>query len=233
MQGDFKIIRSVTQHELTMKLIRVATSLLSLACLCTAVVGSPSSAAPAEPASALEVLATLKQIVDDRSFAKDDFYTQAELLHRFGSIPDIKLNESTGVERSASVVGYGRLADIPQDPPGLPNGIFIGVGKYLWPRDTKAQAPVCYLQATFRGFVSGMDFDNVVARLGASWHRNVKAEHDRFMASSRESFNPPFPMATAPMGNAIIDYGQGDSLLELEFTPSGVLHSVSTTRRPC
>jgi len=216
-----------------MKLIRGAGTLLLLASLCTAVIGSPAGGAQAEPGSAQDVLAILLQIVDDRSFTGDDFYTQAELLRRFGPLPEIKLDESKGAERNASVSGYGRLADIPPNPPGLPNGIFIGFGRYLWPRGTADQALLCYLDATFQGFASGMDFDSVVARLGSGWHRDAKAEQDRFMAVTREPFNPPFPTPTAPMGNAIIDYGQGDRKVELDFTSSGVLHSVAVARRPC
>jgi len=216
-----------------MKLIRRAGALLVFASLSATVVGSAASRAEAEPASAVDVFAILRQMVDDRAFARDDFYTQAELVSRFGALPEIKINEPKGIERSASVVGYGRLADVQSKSAVLPNGIFIGFGKYLWPRDAADQALICYLDADFRGFASGIDFDSVVARLGPGWRRNSKVEQDRFIAVTREPFNPPFPTPTTPMGNAIIDYGQGNRQIELEFTPSGLLYSMKTARQRC
>lgn len=183
-------------------------------------------------ANAGDVLVALRQIADDRVLARDDFYTRGEQTRRFGDVPQIKLDESKGAECSASVSGYGRWADLPPRAP-IPNGIFIGFYRYLARSGAKRGTLVCFMKGDFRGFSSGLDFDSVVARLGPGWRRDTQAEQERFFAIAREPFNPPIPTPTAPMGGAIVMYGQGETQVELDFNGTGVLGSIETSRFPC
>jgi len=205
---------------------RIIVAFLSMASL------QAAAALVADPSSASDVLMIVKQVADERPMARDDFYTQVELLRRFGTLPKIEVDKPDGVARHASVVGYGSLAEVPAKPAWL-NGIHIEFGRYPENTTTPTAAVVCYMRATFYGFASGMDFENVVARLGPGWRRDYAAENRHFMAQTSEPFNPPFPIATAAMGNAIIDYGQGAHQLQLEFTSAGILFSAETPRLRC
>ena len=87
-------------------------------------------------------------------------------------------------------------------------------------------------QALIRGTAQGLDFNTVVSIFGPGWRENREAENERFMAVTRESFNPPPPQPTGYMGDAIITYTTGGSSdkqeVSLQFDGQGMLREIDS-----
>ena len=185
------------------------------------------------PASGPDIVATIQEIVNRDDVSRDDFYSEKSLRARFGAHPTIDAPGS-GSGLHANIVGWGDLADGPSPPStALQSGVYISISKYVARTGSNAGGTECYLTADFKGFSAGMDFESVVSKLGPGWKRDKDAETERFIAITREPFNPPFRQATAPMGNVILVYGEATHRLVLYFNPAGTLYRVERSRGRC
>lgn len=184
------------------------------------------------PASILALLKTIKGITDNDLFAHDDFYTEEHLKQLFGAAQTVKVTQETtgSVGMYASIYKFGDL--VPAELRSSPvNGIYVDARKISKDDHRHLAEYVAALRINMYGITEGLDFKAVTGIFGEGWTENRQAENDKFMAITREPFNPPPPPATAYMGNAIVTYDRPKTTIDLEFTAGGTLWMLTCTSK--
>jgi hypothetical protein len=153
---------------------------------------------------------------------RDELYSEEMMTRLFG--PTVQPKVARGEELMiVSMSGFEWLHDASKGSTwGGPNKIFFEAGtsrQYDWSR----------MSMTFwTGAFPGRQFEEVTKVLGDDWIRDTWAERERDFAIGRESFNPPLPKSSHPMGRAIINYSAGKKTLVLEFSEAGDLARIGT-----
>jgi hypothetical protein len=178
------------------------------------------------PSTPVELIKVVKQIADERLFCRDDFYTKEHLLQLFGKSSKVDVTMGDHF-LTGSVRGFSEFVEKRSQRPEL-DGLVIYARKVTPTAGPNAGKPWCDLSLTNWG-VTQLDFAAVTGALGPDWKENKDAEFELFRAITREPFNPPFPRPTAYMGNAIIEYNDGE--IRLQFGPNGVLEEIRDAAR--
>jgi hypothetical protein len=159
------------------------------------------------------VLQTVKLVVGEALFTRDDFYREEHLKQLFGDKQIVRIIREmpgrTGTD--ASVFPFRNLmpAGLHPKPDG---GVFFDAYKDDLP------GKLSYLGLMVEGISEGFDFRAVTGIFGKDWIEDIADEQNCLKV-----LNPPRPPATGYMGYAVIEYRRPETTIQMNFAGDGTL----------
>ncbi len=176
------------------------------------------------PRSTGEVLLLVRGLAEAGACARADFYSVPVMGALLG--PGSDANVADYASRiTASTHGLQALVfaddDFTKQSPGS-RGVWLEARK---PKENARWDAACFLDVTFRGQMSHLDYPSIKAVLGEG-ERNRKAEVQRDLYVMMHAREQPIRPNDDPMGGAIIDYSAGAGSLTLNFDRHGNLWTI-------
>jgi hypothetical protein len=179
------------------------------------------------PRSTAEVILLVRGLAETGACARANFYSVPVMRALFGPGSDAKVTEYTS-RISASTHGLQELVladdDFTRQSPNS-RGVWLDARR---PRGDGRWDAACFLNATFRGQMSRLDYPSIKAVLGEG-ERNKKAEMARDLHIIMHARGKPIAVNDDPMGGAIIDYPAGAGSLTTTFDKHGKLWRIDVS----
>lgn len=179
------------------------------------------------PRSTAEVILLVRGLAEVGACARPSFYSVPVMRALFGHGSDAKVTEYTS-RITASTHGLQKLVlaedEFTRQSPNS-RGVWLDARR---PRGDGRWDAACFLNATFRGQMSQLDYPSIKAVLGEG-ERNKKAEMARDLHILMHARGKPIRANDDPMGGAIIDYSAGAGSLTLTFDRHGKLWTIDVS----